>query len=257
MRQKKIKNIEGKIARFSGPLVDEPCSFRTRWREVFRADGPLYLEIGCGKGRFIKASALKDPGSLYLGFEGQRSVMYRALQRAYVGPDVAPRDLNTVAMASVGHGDGPGDRPGDLMDNCGDSVSRDAGLPGNLLFCAAYILDMRDYFEEGELDGIFLNFSDPWPKLRQSKRRLTSPDYLRGYLHTLADGGFIRFKTDNADFFVYSRECISSEPGLEITAMTDDLRASEYAEGSEMTEYEMKFVKLGKKIHYLEARKSP
>ncbi|MDR1292554.1 MAG: tRNA (guanosine(46)-N7)-methyltransferase TrmB [Clostridiales Family XIII bacterium] len=275
MRQKKIKDVEKKMEFFSEPLVSDPLAFKGRWREAFRgygrgvertrrdgdspragqdgdsrrfgaplaaasrADAPLHLEIGCGKGRFIKASALKDPDSLYLGFEGQKSAIYRALQRAYTDPDVRLRELNEIALALVGL-----------------SGEDRAPVPGNLLLCAEYIMDMRDYFGEGELSGVFLNFSDPWPKTRQRKRRLTSPGYLDGYMHALAYGGFIRFKTDSADFFDYSRECLGAHPGFEITALTDDLHTSGYAADSETTEYERRFLNLNMKIHYLEARKS-
>jgi tRNA (guanine-N7-)-methyltransferase len=116
---------------------------------------------------------------------------------------------------------------------------------------------MRDYFADGEIDGVFLNFSDPWPKARQSKRRLTSPDYVSGYRDALSDGGFIRLKTDSSDFFAYSRECVEGERGFEITALTNDLHASEYAADNEATEYELRFLNLDKRIHYLEARRLP
>jgi tRNA (guanine-N7-)-methyltransferase len=257
MRQKRIKNVDEKMVLFSEPLVGCPAAFKGRWREAFGGAGagpfplrgrPLCLEIGCGKGRFLKASALKDPGSLYLGFEGQRSVLYRALQRAYTDPDVRLRDLNEVAMALIGLCDG----------DCAGAVDDDDGRatpPDNLRFCAEYVMDMRDYFADGELGGVFLNFSDPWPKARQEKRRLTSPGYLRGYGDALADGGFLRFKTDSADFFAYSRACIEAEPGFEITALTEDLHASAYAEENELTEYELRFLNLNKKIQYLEARR--
>jgi tRNA (guanine-N7-)-methyltransferase len=312
MRQKKIKNVDEKMVLFSEPLIDCPSALKGRWREAFggigaapgdgavapgggaargrgecdaraedgggappRSGRPLRLEIGCGKGRFLKASALKDPGSLYLGFEGQQSVLYRALQRAYTDPDVRLRDLNEVALALVGlyDGDCADGRPGDAGGGKGggtrdgggaaghaDVAAGDGGAaapPDNLRFCAEYILDMCDYFAGGEIDGVFLNFSDPWPKARQEKRRLTSPGYLNGYRDALADGGFLRFKTDSADFFAYSRARIEEAPGFEITALTSDLHASEYADDNEMTEYELRFLNLNKKIRYLEARKLP
>jgi tRNA (guanine-N7-)-methyltransferase len=304
MRQKKIKGVEKKMEVFNEPLVNNPASFKGRWREAFRGygrgagrirrdedsarfagshsdedsrrfgsplaaasrpDEPLHLEIGCGKGRFIKASALNDPYSLYLGFEGQKSVIYRALQRAYTDPDVRLRELNEIALALVGLNDegaertGRGSRRGGDADMSTGGAIHDTGrapVPDNLLLCAEYIMDMRDYFGEGELNGVFLNFSDPWPKTRQQKRRLTSPGYLDGYMRALTYGGFIRFKTDSADFFDYSRECLDAHPGFEITALTNDLHASGYASDSEMTEYERRFLNLNMKIHYLEARRS-
>jgi tRNA G46 methylase TrmB len=200
-------------------------------------------------------------------------VLYRALQRAYTDPDVRLRDLNEVALALVGlyggdcvSGGARGARgaeggrraagaaavhAGDAEDDDGDR----AAPPDNLRFCAEYILDMRDYFEDGEIDGVFLYFSDPWPKARQEKRRLTSPGYLNGYRDALAEGGFLRLKTDSADFFTYSRARIEADPGFEITALTNDLHASEYAGDNEMTEYELRFLNLNRKIRYLEARR--
>ncbi|MDR0596491.1 MAG: hypothetical protein LBG50_03015, partial [Clostridiales Family XIII bacterium] len=183
MRQRKIKDIEKKIEAFSEPLVYLPASNRGRWREVFGAGGadgedafaasgagrPLFLEIGCGKGRFISDSALGHPEFLYLGFEGHQSVLYRALQRVYAGPDAKPTELNEIAMALVGLcSDGSENAHG------AGAVEKNPMLPPNLRLCAEYIEDMTDLFAPGELNGIFLNFSDPWPKARQEKRRLTS-----------------------------------------------------------------------------------
>jgi tRNA (guanine-N7-)-methyltransferase len=266
MRQKNIKRVDEKIKFFSDPLVDVPAAFKGRWREAFAcscrdgSDGavrrpaaccgrvPLNLEIGCGKGMFIEASARRDPDSLYLGFEGHMSVIYRALQRAYAGPDAKLSELNEVALALIGLNDGG------RVDGVLPADGR-TGPPENLLFCAEYIADMGDYFADGELDGVFLNFSDPWPKSRQRKRRLTSPGYLDGYVRALSGDGFVRFKTDSADFFEYSRECFEAHRGFELTALTCDLHASEYAADSEMTEYEKRFINLNRKIHYLEARR--
>ncbi|MDR3225270.1 MAG: hypothetical protein LBT52_03110 [Clostridiales Family XIII bacterium] len=270
MRQRKIKNVEVKIDVFNEPLVYDPASNKGRWRDAFGADEnrPLYLEIGCGKGRFITASALAHPASLYLGFEGHQSVLYRALQRAYAGPDATLTELDKIAMALAGLCDGDCTQCGQrgIDDDCaakggrevsGDCAAYDGILepPDNLRLCAEYILDMRDFFAEGELNGIYLNFSDPWPKARQEKRRLTSPRYLNGYLNVLTESGFLRFKTDNTDFFAYSRTSIEDHPGLEITGITEDLHRSGYAEDNVMTEYERRYLNLQRKINYLEAVK--
>lgn len=283
MRQRKIKDIDEKIEIFGEPLVRDPIAFKGRWREAFgeycdsdapaaSCGMPLYLEIGSGKGRFITESAIRNPGALYLGFEGQQSVLYRALQRTYAGPDVPLTELNAIARALTGLCDGDCARCGNRTDD-GECEAMEEGAdelpegrdfaesgdilapPENLRLCAEYILDMRDYFAPRELDGIFLNFSDPWPKNRQQKRRLTSPRYLDGYRNVLKDGGFVRFKTDNADFFDYSLASVGEHPGFEITVVTRDLHASEYERDNVMTEYEKRFLNLNKKICMLEARK--
>lgn len=113
--------------------------------------------------------------------------------------------------------------------------------------------DLGEIFAEDEVDGIFLNFSDPWPKNRHEKRRLTAPGFLESYRKVLRPGGCVTFKTDNEDLFRWSVECFQ-QCGWEILAVTEDLHHSEYAEGNIMTEYEEKFSSAGKPIFMLKAR---
>lgn len=125
----------------------------------------------------------------------------------------------------------------------------------NLRIFIGFVHDLRDYFEEGELSGIYLNFSDPWPKARHAKRRLTHRKKLENYKAVLADGGFIEFKTDNDGLFQFTLEEIE-EMGCEITEMTRDLHKGEvgrYAQASKkfMTEYEEKFSRQGKNINFV------
>ena len=106
---------------------------------------------------------------------------------------------------------------------------------------------MTDYFAPGEISRIYLNFSDPWPKDRHAKRRLTSPVFLNVYDQILKPDGVIEFKTDNRGLFDYSLESIP-EAGWDILASTLDLHHSDMAEGNVMTEYETKFASEGKPI---------
>ena len=99
----------------------------------------------------------------------------------------------------------------------------------------------------GEVEKIYLNFSDPWPKDRHAKRRLTSPDFMKVYDQVLAKDGRVEFKTDNQDLFTYSLEAIP-EAGWTIEAFTRDLHHSDMAEGNVMTEYETKFSAMGNPI---------
>lgn len=102
-------------------------------------------------------------------------------------------------------------------------------------------------FEQGEVERIYLNFSDPWPKDRHAKRRLTSRQFLQRYDNILKTQGKIIFKTDNRDLFDFSLE-EAREAGWTLDFCTFDLHHSEYLEGNVMTEYEEKFVKKGNPI---------
>ena len=102
-------------------------------------------------------------------------------------------------------------------------------------------------FDKGEIDQIYLNFSDPWPKDRHAKRRLTSRQFLARYDQILIDKGYIIFKTDNRDLFDFSLEEVETA-GWTLDLCTFDLHHSEYLEDNVMTEYEEKFVKKGNPI---------
>ena len=117
----------------------------------------------------------------------------------------------------------------------------------NIYFMCIDAKNMADYFAPGEVDKIYLNFSDPWPKDRHAKRRLTSPDFMKVYDQVLAKDGRVEFKTDNQDLFTYSLEAIP-EAGWNIEAFTRDLHHSDMAEGNVMTEYETKFSAMGNPI---------
>lgn len=120
--------------------------------------------------------------------------------------------------------------------------------PDNIFVVRLDVDNILDVFQPSEVDRIYLNFSDPWPKERHSKRRLTSRQFLEKYKVILKSGGDIIFKTDNVLLFHFSIEQIK-EFGLEILAYTEDLHNSAYLEGNIMTEYESKFVGLGMPIH--------
>ena len=107
--------------------------------------------------------------------------------------------------------------------------------------------NIEEVFDKDEVDRIYLNFSDPWPKDRHAKRRLTSPDFMKVYDQVLAKDGRVEFKTDNQDLFTYSLEAIP-EAGWTIEASTRDLHHSDMAEGNVMTEYETKFSAMGNPI---------
>ena len=119
----------------------------------------------------------------------------------------------------------------------------------NLLLLNHPAEELCEMFEPGEIDGIYLNFSDPWPKDRHAKRRLTSPAFLDRYEKLLNPGDRIEFKTDNRGLFDYSLETIGEHVGFDITVQTFDLHADPVLSlGNIMTEYEERFSALGNPI---------
>ena len=111
---------------------------------------------------------------------------------------------------------------------------------------------LTNYFEDGEIDQLYLNFSDPWPKKRHKKRRLTYKSFLDTFKQILPEHGEIHFKTDNRGLFEYSLVSFS-QYGMTLKGVWLDLHASNF-EGNVMTEYEKKFSSKGQVIYRVEAQ---
>lgn len=124
----------------------------------------------------------------------------------------------------------------------------------NLFFIRMDAENICDVFAPDEISRIYLNFSDPWPKDRHAKRRLTSKEFFARYDKILKKDGIVEFKTDNRPLFDFSLEQIP-EAGWQVTAHTFDLHHSSMNEGNVMTEYEEKFSSMGNPIHKLIAKR--
>lgn len=121
----------------------------------------------------------------------------------------------------------------------------------NIKFLCIDAATITDIFAKDEIDKIYLNFSDPWPKDRHAKRRLTSRQFFARYNDILKPQGRVEFKTDNHDLFTFSLEEVE-EAGWQLEAHTFDLHHDDVLnEGNIMTEYEEKFSSLGNPIHKL------
>ena len=205
MRQRKLRNLETRYEAFEDLIVYEPSEMRGRWSE--RSGGaPLYIEIGCGKGKFISELAAREPQNFFVAIEGNKSVMMRAMEK------VRRQELQ------------------------------------NVVFVPELVGDLSEWFEEGEAEGIYLNFSDPLPKNRLRKHRLTYRTRLESYFRVLKPEGTVTFKTDNTDLFDFTLFEIEAV-GLKILEMTRDLHADpEASAGNIETEYEAKYSGLGEKI---------
>ena len=127
----------------------------------------------------------------------------------------------------------------------------------NLLFLCVDARHLPDIFEKGEIDRIYLNFSDPWPKARHAKRRLTSGEFLKRYAQILLPGSTIEFKTDNRDLFSFSLDEVKDSEDFKLEAYTFDLHQDpKMNAGNVMTEYEEKFSSQGNPIYKLIAVKT-
>ena len=130
-----------------------------------------------------------------------------------------------------------------------EKAAATGGLP-NLRFVCAFVNSMDELFRPGSLSGVYLNFSDPWPKSRHAKRRLTYRDRLQDYARALRPGGFIAVKTDNDALFDFTLEEIAF-CGWTPEEMSRDLHESQLSARLVMTEYEKKFRAAGKNINYV------
>ena len=207
----RLRNIPGaQDAILESPyVVQEPQTKKGHWAEVFAKKQPLHIEVGMGKGRFLMDLARLHPEINYVGIEMYDSVLLRAVQKR-------------------------------------EQLEED--LP-NLYFIRMDARNLPDVFEKGEVDKIYLNFSDPWPKERHAKRRLTSRWFLERYDKILAPEGTVEFKTDNRPLFEFSLEEVK-EAGWVLDASTFDLHHdAKLMEGNVMTEYEEKFSRAGNPIH--------
>lgn len=119
----------------------------------------------------------------------------------------------------------------------------------NVHFLCEDAKNLPEIFGKGEVDRIYLNFSDPWPKDRHAKRRLTSHEFLARYDQFLTPDGQLEFKTDNQDLFTFSLEEIENSDIWQLKASTRDLHHDPVLnEGNIMTEYEEKFSSMGNPI---------
>ncbi|BCN32999.1 tRNA (guanosine(46)-N7)-methyltransferase TrmB [Anaeromicropila herbilytica] len=209
MRLRNVKGAREKIES-NQYVIENPSEYKGKWDELFKNNNPIHIEIGMGKGKFIKELADSNRDINYIGIEKFSSVLIRALEK------------------------------------------REELISDNLYYIRMDAESIMDIFDKDEVKRIYLNFSDPWPKDRHAKRRLTSKEFFARYNNVLDKEGEVIFKTDNKDLFDFSLEQVELAK-WNLVNYTYDLHNSEYVEGNVMTEYEAKFVTEGKKINRLVA----
>ncbi len=173
-------------------------------------DKPLFLEIGMGKGGFILEHALSRENHNFIGIEKYPSVQYLV--------------LNKIKQQSL---------PID-----------------NLKFISGDALFLDEWFKKETIDGIYLNFSDPWPKKKHEKRRLTYKTFISQYFNVLKKHGFIEIKTDQKPLYNFSFDEFDSFEGFEIVETSLDLHETNKPKII-TTEYEERFIKQGKPIYFI------
>ena len=217
MRLRNIPGAKDAITE-SSYVVQNPLEWKGRWNQKFPKKQPLHIEVGMGKGRFLMDMAKLHPEINYIGIEMYDSVLLRALQKR-------------------------------------ERLEEEGLKLNNLMFMCVDARILPDIFEKGEVRRIYLNFSDPWPKARHAKRRLTSREFLARYSQILTTGETVEFKTDNKALFEFSLEEVTEAEGWTLLAHTFDLHhQEEMVRGNVMTEYEEKFSSMGNPICKLIAR---
>lgn len=188
---------------------------KLQWHKAFNdKKDATILEIGTGRGRFITLHAKAYPAFNHFGV------------------DIVP----------------------EILVDAVDKHDKGEGIPDNLRFLLADAKALMEIFKQGEISRIYLNFSDPWPKKRHAKRRLTHHHFLEVYAYLLKKGGELIFKTDGEALFDFSLEELR-EHGWTIKEEIRDLYAH-LPEDNIATEYEHRFVRQGLPIYKLIAIKN-
>lgn len=134
----------------------------------------------------------------------------------------------------------------------GSQQAMAAGM-AHVAFLRTQIQNLGDFFDENEVDTIWITFPDPRPKERDVKRRLTSPRFLEAYKHIVKPGGWLYFKTDNTPLFEYTLEILAEKTDIQNLEYTFDLYQSAFMDEHYgiKTQFEQKFHDLGENIKYL------
>ena len=207
MRMRKMKNLEPRMERCAALRIQAPEEKKGHWRELKPECTQLWVEVGCGKGKFTAETAQANPDVLLIAVERCREAMVVAMEKA-----------------------------------------RDMGLT-NVYYIDMDVAEIENIFAPGEIDRLFINFPDPWPRKKNAKRRLTHRGFLDKYCRVVKEGGEFHFKTDNAPLFAFSLEEFAA-CSLETKNVTDDLHRD--GPVGIMTGYEEKFYALGTPIHRCE-----
>lgn len=224
MRLRGRKGIREELEQQEDLVVLNPAEYKGKWNEFFGNDQPIHVELGMGKGRFISELSRQNLDINYIGVD-----MYDELLRKASGK---VRESRSSSLN-------------------GQSDQADPGRLDNIALALLNIESIEDVFAEQELERIYLNFSDPWPKNKHARRRLTHANFVNKYLPLLNSRGEIHFKTDSRSLFEFSLNSFA-DMNLRMKNISLDLHASGLREDLVPTEYELKFVEQGMPIYRCE-----
>ena len=207
MRMRRMKNLDSRMAATSAYRITQPETYQGNWRSLKKDCAALWVEVGCGKGKFTAETAEANPDVLLIAVERCREAMVVAMEKA-----------QTMGLT-------------------------------NVFFIDMDVANIEEIFAPGEMDRLFINFPDPWPRKKNAKRRLTHRTFLDKYCRTVKEGGEIHYKTDNAPLFEYSVEEFAA-CGLQVNNLTRNLHENGIV--GIMTGYEEKFHALGTPINRCE-----
>ena len=221
MRIRRNKNAKPAL-QSSSIYIQNPAESYGKWKSVFKEEAPICLELGCGKGLFIASKIFLEPQNNFIAIDIKDEMLYNALK-------------NIKAEAA----------------------SRGKDVPENVRIMSQDIerIDMM-LSESDEIERIYINFCNPWPKDRHKKKRLTHTRQLKKYREFLKNGGEIHFKTDDDELFEDSLTYFE-EAGFIVDYKTYDLHNENniYSQQNIITEHERMFSEKGIKIKMLVARK--
>ena len=159
MRMRRMKNLDPRMEKCSDLRIADPAALKGNWRSLKPDCTALWVEVGCGKGKFTAETAQANPDVLLIAVERCREAMVVAMEKA--------KSMNLT----------------------------------NVFYIDMDVAKIEEIFDGQEIDRLFINFPDPWPRKKNRKRRLTHRGFLDKYCRTVREGGEIHFKTDNAPLF--------------------------------------------------------
>ncbi len=223
IRRKKWAKDELEESKF---YIDKPEENKGNWKEMFKNKQPIHIELGCGKGLFISQLASKNLNINYIAIdmiEAMLGLTKRNIEEAYLEKKLCTKE----------------------------NIK-----PDNLWLIRANVEQISNVFsKEDEIERIYINFCNPWPKSKHNKRRLTHPRQLEQYKTFLKENGKIYFKTDDDELFMSSLDYFE-EAGFKILDKTLDLHSDDIFKGNIETEHEKMFSEQGINIKALIAEKT-
>lgn len=228
MRMRKKRRGEERLRALSALfLTEDDCK---NPETAFYADLPLRLEIGCGKGEFVRKLSRRDDGYNYVALERVSDVIVVAAEKYAEDRGLGCLDYHGGWRAP----------DGTVYDGVRWEIPMEER--GNVRFLACDAARLDELFAPESFADIYANFSDPWTKNGYTARRLTHPDFLHRYARLLKQGGSFTFKTDNDELFDFSLEAAQKETVFDVSFVSRDLHASERAADNIVTEYERNFL---------------